>query len=118
MASSRELPLLAAPAAEGASDPHMVLNLGPQHRQPTGFCGWCLRLTARSSSASILRSVTAHGIEKTCEAKVLSTMVPSPRVEYLDPSRTISAIACCKVSLGLSASKGHMDAVLLSDSVG
>ena len=87
MASSPGTPILAAPAAEGASDRHMVLNLGPQHPSTHGV----LRLVLEIDGEIVVRlypeiGYLHTGIEKTCEAKFYHQVVPlTDRVNYLDP---------------------------------
>ena len=87
MASSPGTPILAAPPAEGASDRHMVLNLGPQHPSTHGV----LRLVLEIDGEIVVRlypeiGYLHTGIEKTCEAKFYQQVVPlTDRVDYLGP---------------------------------
>jgi len=80
-------PILEAPAAEGAKDQHMVLNMGPQHPATHGV----LRLVVEIDGEIIVRlypeiGYLHTGIEKTCEAKFYQQVVPlTDRVNYLDP---------------------------------
>ncbi|MGB8260757.1 MAG: NADH dehydrogenase (quinone) subunit D [Terracidiphilus sp.] len=80
-------PILAAPAAEGARDQHMVLNMGPQHPATHGV----LRLVLEIDGEIVVRiypeiGYLHTGIEKTCEAKFYQQVVPlTDRVNYLDP---------------------------------
>ncbi len=80
-------PILQAPAAEGARDQHMVINLGPQHPSMHGV----LRLVAEIDGEIIVRlypeiGYLHTGIEKTCEAKFYQQVVPlTDRLDYLGP---------------------------------
>jgi NADH-quinone oxidoreductase subunit D len=80
-------PILAAPAAEGAKDQHMIINLGPQHPATHGV----LRLVLEIDGEIIVRiypeiGYLHTGIEKTCEAKFYQQVVPlTDRVDYLNP---------------------------------
>ena len=80
-------PILEAPAAEGAKDQHMVLNMGPQHPATHGV----LRLVVEIDGEIVVRlypeiGYLHTGIEKTCEAKFYQQVVPlTDRVNYLDP---------------------------------
>ena len=80
-------PILEAPAALGAKDQHMVLNMGPQHPATHGV----LRLVLEIDGEIIVRlypeiGYLHTGIEKTCEAKFYQQVVPlTDRVNYLDP---------------------------------
>jgi NADH-quinone oxidoreductase subunit D len=80
-------PILEAPAAEGAHDQHMVLNLGPQHPATHGV----LRLVIELDGEIVVRlypeiGYLHTGIEKTCEAKFYQQVVPlTDRVDYLSP---------------------------------
>jgi NADH-quinone oxidoreductase subunit D len=80
-------PILTAPVAEGASDQHMVLNMGPQHPSTHGV----LRLVLEIDGEIIVRlypeiGYLHTGIEKTCEAKFYQQVVPlTDRVDYLGP---------------------------------
>ncbi len=80
-------PILQAPPAEGATDQHMVLNMGPQHPSTHGV----LRLVLEIDGEIIVRlypeiGYLHTGIEKTCEAKFYQQVVPlTDRVDYLGP---------------------------------
>jgi NADH-quinone oxidoreductase subunit D len=80
-------PILEAPKAEGSSDQHMVLNMGPQHPSTHGV----LRLVLEIDGEIIVRlypeiGYLHTGIEKTCEAKFYHQVVPlTDRVDYLSP---------------------------------
>src|ERR1035441_1121389 len=80
-------PILEAPQAEGASDQHMVINMGPQHPATHGV----LRLVLEIDGEIVVRlypeiGYLHTGIEKTCEAKFYQQVVPlTDRVNYLDP---------------------------------
>jgi len=80
-------PILEAPLAEGASDQHMVLNMGPQHPSTHGV----LRLVLEIDGEIVVRlypeiGYLHTGIEKTCEAKFYQQVVPlTDRVDYLGP---------------------------------
>jgi NADH-quinone oxidoreductase subunit D len=80
-------PILAAPAAEGAHDQHMIINMGPQHPATHGV----LRLVLELDGEIVVRlypeiGYLHTGIEKTCEAKFYQQIVPlTDRVNYLDP---------------------------------
>ena len=80
-------PILEAPAAEGAKDQHMVLNMGPQHPATHGV----LRLVVELDGEIVVRlypeiGYLHTGIEKTCEAKFYQQVVPlTDRINYLDP---------------------------------
>jgi NADH-quinone oxidoreductase subunit D len=80
-------PILEAPAAEGAKDQHMVLNMGPQHPSTHGV----LRLVLEIDGEIIVRlypeiGYLHTGIEKTCEAKFYQQVVPlTDRIDYLSP---------------------------------
>ncbi len=80
-------PILEAPAAEGARDQHMVINMGPQHPATHGV----LRLVVEIDGEIVVRiypeiGYLHTGIEKTCEAKFYQQVVPlTDRVNYLDP---------------------------------
>jgi NADH-quinone oxidoreductase subunit D len=73
--------------AEGASDQHMVINMGPQHPATHGV----LRLVLEIDGEIVLRvypeiGYLHTGIEKTCEAKFYQQVVPlTDRINYLDP---------------------------------
>ena len=87
MVESVGTPILQAPAAEGAKDQHMVLNMGPQHPSTHGV----LRLVLEIDGEIIVRlypeiGYLHTGIEKTCEAKFYQQVVPlTDRVDYLGP---------------------------------
>ncbi len=80
-------PILEAPAAAGAKDQHMVLNMGPQHPATHGV----LRLVVELDGEIVVRlypeiGYLHTGIEKTCEAKFYQQVVPlTDRINYLDP---------------------------------
>jgi len=80
-------PILEAPSAEGASDQHMVINMGPQHPATHGV----LRLVLEIDGEIVVRlypeiGYLHTGIEKTCEAKFYQQVVPlTDRINYLDP---------------------------------
>ncbi len=80
-------PILQAPVAEGASDQHMVLNMGPQHPATHGV----LRLVLEIDGEIVVHvypeiGYLHTGIEKTCEAKFYQQVVPlTDRVDYLGP---------------------------------
>ncbi len=87
MAGSAGTPILEAPVAEGASDQHMVLNMGPQHPSTHGV----LRLVLEIDGEIVVRvypeiGYLHTGIEKTCEAKFYQQVVPlTDRIDYLSP---------------------------------
>jgi NADH-quinone oxidoreductase subunit D len=87
MASSAGTPILEAPVAEGSSDQHMVLNMGPQHPSTHGV----LRLVLEIDGEIVVRvypeiGYLHTGIEKTCEAKFYQQVVPlTDRIDYLSP---------------------------------
>jgi NADH-quinone oxidoreductase subunit D len=87
MAGSAGTPILEAPLAEGASDQHMVLNMGPQHPSTHGV----LRLVLEIDGEIVVRlypeiGYLHTGIEKTCEAKFYQQVVPlTDRIDYLSP---------------------------------
>jgi len=80
-------PILEAPAAEGAKDQHMVLNMGPQHPSTHGV----LRLVLEIDGEIVVRlypeiGYLHTGVEKTCEAKFYHQVVPlTDRLDYLSP---------------------------------
>lgn len=80
-------PILELPVAEGASDQHIVLNMGPQHPSTHGV----LRLVLEIDGEIVIRlypeiGYLHTGIEKTCEAKFYQQVVPlTDRVDYLGP---------------------------------
>ncbi len=73
--------------AEGNTDRHMVLNMGPQHPATHGV----LRLVLEVDGEIVIRlrpeiGYLHTGIEKTCEAKFYQQVVPlTDRINYLDP---------------------------------
>jgi NADH-quinone oxidoreductase subunit D len=87
MAGSVGTPILEAPVAEGASDQHLVLNMGPQHPSTHGV----LRLVLEIDGEIVVRvypeiGYLHTGIEKTCEAKFYQQVVPlTDRIDYLSP---------------------------------
>jgi NADH-quinone oxidoreductase subunit D len=87
MALSVGTPILEAPVAEGSSDQHMVLNMGPQHPSTHGV----LRLVLEIDGEIVMRvypeiGYLHTGIEKTCEAKFYQQVVPlTDRIDYLSP---------------------------------
>ncbi len=80
-------PILEAPVAQGSSDQHMVLNMGPQHPSTHGV----LRLVLEIDGEIVVRlypeiGYLHTGIEKTCEAKFYQQVVPlTDRIDYLSP---------------------------------
>jgi NADH-quinone oxidoreductase subunit D len=80
-------PILEVPAATGAHDQHMVLNMGPQHPATHGV----LRLVIELDGEIVVRlypeiGYLHTGIEKTCEAKFYHQVVPlTDRADYLSP---------------------------------
>src|SRR3984957_8466830 len=80
-------PILDVPVAEGAKDQHMVLNMGPQHPSTHGV----LRLVLEVDGEIVVRlypeiGYLHTGIEKTCEAKFYSQVIPlTDRIDYLSP---------------------------------
>jgi NADH-quinone oxidoreductase subunit D len=87
MADSVGTPILEAPVAEGASDQHLVLNMGPQHPSTHGV----LRLVLEIDGEIVVRvypeiGYLHTGIEKTCEAKFYQQVIPlTDRIDYLSP---------------------------------
>jgi len=87
MTETTGTPILETPAAQGAHDQHMVLNMGPQHPATHGV----LRLVVEIDGEIVVRlypeiGYLHTGIEKTCEAKFYQQVVPlTDRVNYLDP---------------------------------
>jgi NADH-quinone oxidoreductase subunit D len=87
MAGSVGTPILEAPVAEGASDQHLVLNMGPQHPSTHGV----LRLVLEIDGEIVVRvypeiGYLHTGIEKTCEAKFYQQVIPmTDRIDYLSP---------------------------------
>ncbi len=87
MAGSVGTPILEAPVAEGASDQHLVLNMGPQHPSTHGV----LRLVLEIDGEIVIRvypeiGYLHTGIEKTCEAKFYQQVIPlTDRIDYLSP---------------------------------
>jgi NADH-quinone oxidoreductase subunit D len=82
-----ELPVIDAMKAEGTTDRHMVLNMGPQHPSTHGV----LRLVLEIDGEIVVRlrpeiGYLHTGIEKTCEAKFYQQVVPlTDRIDYLSP---------------------------------
>ncbi len=87
MAGSVGTPILEAPIAEGSSDQHLVLNMGPQHPSTHGV----LRLVLEIDGEIVVRvypeiGYLHTGIEKTAEAKFYQQVVPmTDRIDYLSP---------------------------------
>jgi NADH-quinone oxidoreductase subunit D len=87
MAGSVGTPILETPVAEGASDQHLVLNMGPQHPSTHGV----LRLVLEIDGEIVVRvypeiGYLHTGIEKTCEAKFYQQVIPmTDRIDYLSP---------------------------------
>src|SRR3984957_5085939 len=82
-----EKPVIDAMKAEGNTDRHMVLNMGPQHPATHGV----LRLVLEVDGEIVIRlrpeiGYLHTGIEKTCEAKFYQQVVSlTDRINYLDP---------------------------------
>jgi NADH-quinone oxidoreductase subunit D len=82
-----EQPVIEAMRAEGTTERHMVLNMGPQHPSTHGV----LRLVLEIDGEIVMRLVPEigylhTGIEKTCEAKFYQQVVPlTDRIDYLSP---------------------------------
>jgi NADH-quinone oxidoreductase subunit D len=82
-----EKPVIEAMKAEGTTERHMVLNMGPQHPSTHGV----LRLVLEIDGELVVRLVPEigylhTGIEKTCEAKFYQQVVPlTDRIDYLSP---------------------------------
>jgi len=82
-----EQPVIEAMQAEGTTERHMVLNMGPQHPATHGV----LRLVLEVDGEIVVRifpeiGYLHTGIEKTCEAKFYQQVVPlTDRINYLDP---------------------------------
>jgi NADH-quinone oxidoreductase subunit D len=82
-----EQPVIEAMKAEGTTERHMVLNMGPQHPSTHGV----LRLVLEIDGEIVLRlypeiGYLHTGIEKTCEAKFYQQVVPlTDRIDYLSP---------------------------------
>ncbi|MGB6691667.1 MAG: NADH dehydrogenase (quinone) subunit D [Terracidiphilus sp.] len=82
-----EQPVIEAMKAEGTTERHMVLNMGPQHPSTHGV----LRLVLEIDGEIVMRLVPEigylhTGIEKTCEAKFYQQVVPlTDRIDYLSP---------------------------------
>jgi len=82
-----EIPVIEAMKAEGTTERHMVLNMGPQHPSTHGV----LRLVLEIDGEIVVRLVPEigylhTGIEKTCEAKFYQQVVPlTDRIDYLSP---------------------------------
>jgi len=87
MSNSPGTPILELPVAQGSSDQHMVLNMGPQHPSTHGV----LRLVLEIDGEIVVRvypeiGYLHTGIEKTCEAKFYQQVVPlTDRIDYLSP---------------------------------
>jgi NADH-quinone oxidoreductase subunit D len=87
MSSPAGTPILVAPAALGAHDQHMVINIGPQHPSTHGV----LRLVLEIDGEIVVRvypeiGYLHTGIEKTCEAKFYQQVVPlTDRIDYVSP---------------------------------
>jgi NADH-quinone oxidoreductase subunit D len=87
MTDLAEQPVIDAMKAEGTTDRHMVLNMGPQHPSTHGV----LRLVLEIDGEIVLRlypeiGYLHTGIEKTCEAKFYQQVVPlTDRIDYLSP---------------------------------
>jgi NADH-quinone oxidoreductase subunit D len=119
MAETLYTPILEAPKAEGASDQHMVLNMGPQHPATHGV----LRLVLEVDGEIVVRlypeiGYLHTGIEKTCEAKFYQQVVPmTDRVNYLDPlSNNLCYALAVEKLLGLEIpAKGQWLRVLLAE---
>ena len=112
-------PILEAPAAVGAKDQHMVLNMGPQHPATHGV----LRLVVELDGEIVVRlypeiGYLHTGIEKTCEAKFYQQVVPlTDRINYLDPlSNNLCYCLAVEKLLGLQIpEKAQWLRVLLSE---
>jgi len=112
-------PILQAPVAEGASDQHMVLNMGPQHPSTHGV----LRLVLEIDGEIVVRlypeiGYLHTGIEKTCEAKFYQQVVPlTDRVDYLNPmANNLCYSLAVEKLLGLEIpEKGQWLRVLLAE---
>jgi len=82
-----EQPVIEAMKAEGTTERHMVLNMGPQHPSTHGV----LRLVLEIDGEIVVRLIPEigylhTGIEKTCEAKFYQQVVPlTDRIDYLSP---------------------------------
>jgi len=119
MAETLYTPIVGAPIAEGASDQHMVLNMGPQHPATHGV----LRLVLEVDGEIVVRlypeiGYLHTGIEKTCEAKFYQQVVPmTDRVNYLDPlSNNLCYALAVEKLLGLEIpAKGQWFRVLLAE---
>ncbi|MDR3725773.1 MAG: NADH dehydrogenase (quinone) subunit D [Terracidiphilus sp.] len=119
MIESMGTPILQAPAAEGARDQHMVLNMGPQHPSTHGV----LRLVLEIDGEIIVRlypeiGYLHTGIEKTCEAKFYQQVVPlTDRVDYLNPmANNLCYSLAVEKLLGLEIpEKGQWLRVLLAE---
>jgi NADH-quinone oxidoreductase subunit D len=119
MAETLYTPIVGVPVAEGASDQHMVLNMGPQHPATHGV----LRLVLEVDGEIVVRlypeiGYLHTGIEKTCEAKFYQQVVPmTDRVNYLDPlSNNLCYALAVEKLLGLEIpAKGQWLRVLLAE---
>jgi len=82
-----ERPVIEAMKAEGTTERHMLVNMGPQHPATHGV----LRLVLEVDGEIVVRlfpeiGYLHTGIEKTCEAKFYQQVVPlTDRINYLDP---------------------------------
>jgi NADH-quinone oxidoreductase subunit D len=112
-------PILEAPLAEGASDQHMIINMGPQHPATHGV----LRLVLEIDGEIVVRlypevGYLHTGIEKTCEAKFYQQVIPlTDRVNYLDPlSNNLCYCLAVEKLLGLEVpEKAQWMRVLLAE---
>jgi NADH-quinone oxidoreductase subunit D len=112
-------PILQAPAAEGSSDQHMIINMGPQHPATHGV----LRLVLELDGEIVVRiypeiGYLHTGIEKTCEAKFYHQVVPlTDRVNYLDPlANNLGYALAVEKLLGLEIpEKGQWLRVILAE---
>ena len=112
-------PILEVPVAEGATDQHMILNMGPQHPATHGV----LRLVLEIDGEIVVRlypeiGYLHTGIEKTCEAKFYQQVVPlTDRINYLDPlSNNLCYCLAVEKLLGLEIpEKGQWLRVILAE---
>jgi NADH-quinone oxidoreductase subunit D len=119
MAETLYTPIVGVPIEAGASDQHMVLNMGPQHPATHGV----LRLVLEVDGEIVVRlypeiGYLHTGIEKTCEAKFYQQVVPmTDRVNYLDPlSNNLCYALAVEKLLGLEIpDKGQWLRVLLAE---
>ncbi len=79
--------VLELPAAETASEHHMILNMGPQHPSTHGVLRLVLEIDGEIIQSARPEIGYLHtGIEKTCEAKFYQQVVPlTDRIDYLSP---------------------------------